>query len=360
MSLSTKTRDRSTHRAHCRRQLKGGSRSFHAAAFLLPERIREPASALYAFCRMADDLIDGPCDSTAAVAELHRRIGAIYRQRPESHACDQAMARVVDEHGLPRALLHALLEGFQWDAQGRGYANLSEVLAYSARVAGTVGVMMALLMGVRERRLLARAADLGVAMQLTNIARDVGEDAALGRLYLPADWLESAGVDAREFLVRPRFSDALGKVVADLLAVADELYARADSGISKLPADCRPAMYAARLLYAGIGTRVAENGYDSVSSRAVVSAPRKLRILFGLPRALKLPTAAIGLPPLVETVFLVDEAARAVPSISRAGDHAFGGYERKLVWVLDLFDELHRRESGADRMVPAARRGGAR
>lgn len=348
------------HDAHCRRQLKGGSRSFHAAAFLLPEKIREPASALYAFCRMADDLIDGPGEAADAVGELHRRIDAIYRLQPENHACDQAMTRVVDEHGLPRALLHALLEGFQWDAQGREYANLSAVLAYSARVAGTVGVMMALLMGARDRQMLARAADLGVAMQLTNIARDVGEDAALGRLYLPADWLTDAGVDSGEFLARPRFSAALGTVVERLLAVADSLYVRADSGISKLPADCRPAMYAARLLYAGIGSRVAENGYDSVSSRAVVSAPRKLRILIGLPRAIALPRSHIGLPPLDETGFLVDEAQNVAVSADRIRGHVLQRYERKLVWVLDLFDELHRRESAGDEMLPAARRSGLR
>ena len=98
---------------------------------------------------------------------------------------------------MPRILPDALLEGLAWDAMGRRYATLSDLRAYSARVASAVGAMMCVLMRVRDRDALARACDLGVAMQLTNIARDVGEDAREGRLYLPTDWLAGAGVDLR-------------------------------------------------------------------------------------------------------------------------------------------------------------------
>jgi phytoene synthase len=344
--------------AHCRLQLKGGSRSFHAAAFLLPAKIREPASALYAFCRMADDLIDGPGAADNALAELHERIDAIYCDRPQDHVCDQAMARLLRAHLLPKALLHALLDGFRWDAEGRGCDTLSDLLAYSARVAGSVGVMMALLMGVRQPRLLARAADLGVAMQLTNIARDVGEDAGLGRVYLPADWLRDAGVDRQAFLAQPRFSAELGSVIRRMLAVADELYQRADSGLARLPLSCRPAMYAARLLYANIGAVVVENGYDSVSSRAIVSAPRKLRILLGLTRLFSLPGDHASRAPLQETAFLVD-AALAAMADDPLHSAAVPGFEHKVTWVLELFDELHRRESQSNMLLPAGKQSGA-
>lgn len=350
--------DPSAQAAHCRLQLKGGSRSFHAAAFLLPAKIREPASALYAFCRMADDLIDGPGDADWALEELHERIDAIYSNRPQDHVCDQALARLLHSHLLPKALLHALLDGFRWDAEGRGCASLSELLGYSARVAGSVGVMMALLMGVRQPRLLARAADLGVAMQLTNIARDVGEDAELGRVYLPADWLREAGIDRQAFLAKPCFSAELGSVTRRLLGVAEELYQRADSGLAQLPISCRPAMYAARLLYAGIGTIVAENGYDSVSSRAIVSAPRKLRILLGLPRLYSLPGDHARQAPLRETAFLVD-AALAGASDDPQHRAVVPGFGRKVTWVLELFDELHRRESEPNLLVSAGKQSGA-
>ena len=96
---------------------------------------------------------------------------------------------------IPRALPEALLEGFAWDAAGRRYETLDEVEHYAARVAGCVGAMMTLVMGRRDPAILARACDLGVAMQLTNICRDVGEDARAGRLYLPLAWLRDNGID---------------------------------------------------------------------------------------------------------------------------------------------------------------------
>jgi 15-cis-phytoene synthase len=158
---------------------------------------------------------------------------------------------------MPRALPDALLEGLAWDAMGRRYRNLADLHAYSARVASAVGVMMCVLMRVRSPDALARAADLGLAMQLTNIARDVGEDARAGRLFLPLDWLEEAGIDPERFLADPRPSAALAGVVRRLLDEADELYLRAATGVSSLPADCRLGIAAARHIYAAIGTEVA-------------------------------------------------------------------------------------------------------
>lgn len=189
--------------AHCRQTLSGGSRSFWVASQLLPPTLRNDACGLYAFCREADDLIDEGEDAGAALALLRVRLDAIYQQSPGDRTVDRVLARIVAKHQLPRALLEALLEGFAWDASGRHYQTLSEVYAYGARVAGVVGVMMAVLMGVRSPQALARAADLGVAMQLTNIARDVGEDARAGRLYLPRDLLEAADIDPDAFLRNP-------------------------------------------------------------------------------------------------------------------------------------------------------------
>jgi phytoene synthase len=307
---------------------------------------------------MADDLIDGPGDADEALEELHRRIDAIYRQQPEDHTCDQALARVVNCHRIPQSLLLALLEGFKWDAQGREYEDLASVLDYSARVAGTVGVMMALLMGVRQKHMLARAADLGVAMQLTNIARDVGEDAMLGRIYLPTEWLQQAGLQREEILSQPAFSANLGTVVKRLLDTADALYQRADSGLFRLPAACRPAMYAARLLYSSIGSRVAQNDFDSVSSRAVVSGPRKIRVLLGLPRAYLRAPEDLSVAPLEQTAFLVDAALSGVSNSDAERGQRPSTVETRIVWVLDLFEELHERDAQTSRLVTASRRAG--
>jgi len=241
--------------AACRTMLRGGSRSFFAASLVLPRGIRESATGLYAFCRMADDAIDHGTDRPRALAELRNRLARIYAGDPVDIAADRAFADSVGRHGIPKSFPDALLEGFEWDSANRRYGDISELKAYGVRVAGSVGAMMAMVMGVRDPYLLGRACDLGVAMQLTNIARDVGEDARAGRLYLPLDWLRDAGIEAESWVARPVFDERVAGVVQRLLAAAEELYTRADAGITNLPSSCRPGMYAARLLYAEIARR---------------------------------------------------------------------------------------------------------
>jgi len=201
-------------------------------------------------------------------------------------------------------------------------------------------------MGVRDPDLLARACDLGVAMQLSNIARDVGEDAANGRLYLPREWLREEGLDPDAWLATPVWSPALGRVVSRLLAAAEALYARADQGISGLPLRCRAGIGAARHLYAEIGHEVERRGWDSVCQRAVVSPGRKARLL---PRVLAaaLPRPVVSLPPLAETRFLV-EAVKAQPlpqAINGTMTHTQPAkIENRVVWVLDLFERMEERD----------------
>ena len=318
--------------------LRGGSRSFHAASLLLPARVMVPATALYAFCRVADDAIDGADGPVqAALDGLHARLDRIYAGVPEDRPEDRALAWVARRHRLPRALMDALLEGFAWDAEGRVYEDLPALQAYAARVAGTVGAAMAVLMGVRDPGVMARACDLGVAMQLSNIARDVGEDARAGRLYLPRRWLRRAGIDAAGFLADPRFTPALGEVVQRLLREADVLYARADAGIAALPTDCRPGIGAARRFYAAIGHRVAANGGNSVDARAVVPGAAKLGLVARAGFAVLRGGGSTALPPLPATRFLVVAAAGAgVPPAPG-----------RLIWLLELFAALDARQSGA-------------
>ena len=267
-------------RQACTAILRQGSRSFALATRVLPARLRGPAAAVYAFCREADDAVDTATEVGPALQGLHQRLDRIYANVDLRGPVDRALAHLVHSTALPRAPFNALLEGFAWDATGKQYNTLEQVLAYGVRVAGSVGTVMTLLMGVRDANVLARACDLGVAMQLTNIARDVGEDARLGRLYLPAEWLREAGIDPAGWLRNPLWTPALGHVTARLLAAAQPLYQQADVGISHLPADCRFGVYAARLIYADIGTSVARAGYNSVDQRAVVSGWRKLGLLW--------------------------------------------------------------------------------
>lgn len=325
--------------AACRALLRGGSRSFFVAALMLPRRVHRPATALYAFCRIADDLIDGAGDPEAGLADLRRRLDKVYAGDPQPYPPDRALAAIVAQHGIPRTLLDALLEGFTWDAAGRAYDTLADLEAYAARVAGAVGAMMAVLMGTRSAEAVARACDLGVAMQLSNIARDVGEDARAGRLYLPRDWLREAGIDPEAWLACPWPDPALAGVVRRLLLAADALYARADAGIAALPLACRPGIGAARRLYAGIGQQVARNGYDSLSRRAAVPTARKIAlVLRSTARALH-PHAALPYPPLGATRFLVD-AVTATPARPMTRRVLWQGFDKRVAWLCALYERI--------------------
>lgn len=259
----------------CRDLLVTGSKSFAFAAKLLPERIREPATAFYAFCRIADDAVDDSPDPRQALDELRVRVDGIFGGAPHDHPVDRAFSRIALTQELPRTPIDALLEGFEWDVSPRLYPSLGDLRAYCIRVASTVGFVMTHFMGERDPHVLARAIDLGVAMQLTNIARDVGEDAERGRLYLPADWFRELGVNPRSWLRYPNMNEQVGRVVQRVLAEAARLYRRADAGIAALPADCRLAIRTASHVYADIGRALARNGFDPISDRAYVPAPRK-------------------------------------------------------------------------------------
>jgi 15-cis-phytoene synthase len=308
---------------HCRAAIRAGSLSFHAASRLLPGHVRDPALALYAFCRLADDAVDEGTDKAGAVLSLRDRLDMVYEGRPRNAAADRAFAAVVADFDMPRALPDALLEGLAWDATGRRYDSLSGVLAYSARVASAVGAMMCVLMRVRDADALARACDMGLAMQLTNIARDVGEDARAGRLYLPMDWMHEAGIAPEDFLRAPRPRPEICDLTARLLAEADHLYARARSGVGLLPFACRPGIYAAGRIYSAIGGAVARGGHDSITRRARTNRWQKMALLTAsvldagmsgvLPRA-----AVLHARPAPEVAFLVDAAARARRDTSRS------------------------------------------
>jgi 15-cis-phytoene synthase len=263
----------------CHDILERGSKSFVAASRLLPKRLHDRTAALYAFCRVADDAVDLGTDVHAAVARLYQRLDRVYAGRPEEDPVDRAFCHVVTECEIPRAIPAALIEGFEWDAEKRRYERQDDLAEYCARVASTVGAMMALLFGERSPALLARACDLGLGMQLTNICRDVGEDARAGRVYLPLAWLREAGIDPEGFVASPEASTALASVIKRVLALADVCYRRADAGMTLYPYDCRLGVRSARLIYSEIGRVVAKNRYDSVSQRAYTTKARKVLLL---------------------------------------------------------------------------------
>jgi len=259
-------------RLACRAWIQRHSKSFFLSSLLLPARVRQASWALYAFCRRADDAVDEePAGGMARVESLRRRLERVYAGRADDDPIDRAFAAVVERYRIPRALPEALLAGMEMDARGTRYDSDEELLVYCFRVAATVGLMMTRVMGASDDVAYLRAADLGVAMQLTNIARDVGEDERRGRVYLPGALL--ARVDGGDRAA------TLRAATRAILERAEGHYRAADRGVPLLPRDCRFAIASARRIYAAIGDAIARNGYDSVSQRAYVSLPRKLLLV---------------------------------------------------------------------------------
>lgn len=314
--------------AHCRDVIRTGSLSFHAASKLLPASVRDPALALYAFCRLADDEVDEGNNKARAVLDLRNRLDLAYSGMPCDAPEDRAFAAIVAEFDMPRALPEALLEGLAWDAMERRYATLSEVRDYSARVASAVGAMMCVLMRVRNRDALARACDLGVAMQLTNIARDVGEDARASRIYLPTDWLDDAGISVEDFFANPQASPDIRRIVRHLLAEAHRLYIRSEAGIGALPLQARNGIFAARYIYDGISAAVRRNAYDSVSMRARTTKATKIARI-GLAAVRTVGTVILPKSPVIyarpldEVKFLVNAASYVSPELPSSRAAAF-------------------------------------
>ncbi|WP_181706669.1 phytoene/squalene synthase family protein [Chthonobacter rhizosphaerae] len=276
--------------AHADAAITAGSKSFAAAARLFDPATRRSAVLLYAWCRHCDDVIDGQvlghgallsrtsaADRLARLEDLTRRALA---GEPMAEPAFQALQAVATAHAIPDHLPFDHLAGFRLDVEERTYRTLDDLLVYCYGVAGVVGLMMAHVMGVRGGTpegddTLHRACDLGLAFQLTNIARDLVEDAAAGRCYLPLAWLEEAGVPRRE-VAATRHRPALARLAARLVAAAEPYYASAEVGVGRLPYRSAWAVATALRVYRQIGTKVVAAGPDAWVGRISTSKADKL------------------------------------------------------------------------------------
>ncbi|HEX9965661.1 MAG TPA: phytoene/squalene synthase family protein [Allosphingosinicella sp.] len=265
-----------------------GSRSFHMASRLFDRETRERAWLLYCWCRHCDDVCDGqsygqgrfaPSGSNAEVELLTRGAlrGDVTLQLPFD-----ALGAVVRECPIPNRYIFDHLRGFALDAQGWRPRDETELLAYCYHVAGTVGCMMAVIMGVdpSDEETLDRACDLGIAFQLANIARDIREDRDSGRCYLPSNWLAEANIDPGDPLRADRRDDLVA-LVKRLVALAHRFEASARIGVPKLPFRARWAVLAAARIYGAIGRRVSSMGPSAWDRRVVV--PRRVKLAYLVP-----------------------------------------------------------------------------
>jgi phytoene synthase len=263
-----------------------GSKSFAQATKLFDRETRAGAYLLYAWCRHCDDVIDGQelghGRETLTPEEQRLRLDGLYAKtrsalagEPQDDRVFAAFQAVALRYAIPPEPALALIDGFAMDVEGRRYRTFDELLLYCWRVAGVVGVMMARVMGVTDPVTLRRAGDLGLAFQLTNIARDVIDDAANGRVYLPIDWLAEAGVPENA-VGDPAHRGAVFAVARRLLQAADPYYASARIGVSRLPVRSAWAIASARGVYRQIGRALLAGGPNAWERRVVVSKPAKL------------------------------------------------------------------------------------
>lgn len=261
--------------AESREVLAHHARTFDLAGRFLGPARRDEAAVVYAFCRLVDDLVDEASDlasGSVALAQVEAELQGLAPARP----LVAVFGELMDEYGIDRAVALELIAGVRSDSGPVALADDAALLRYCYRVAGTVGLMMCGVLGVRDKVAAPFAVDLGVAMQLTNICRDVAEDARRGRVYLPATRLARLGTSPTDLLDGAAPGPALAEVVLDLLALADRHYASADLGMRFIPWRSRLAILIASRVYRAIGLVLRRRGGDPMRGRAVVPTLTKL------------------------------------------------------------------------------------
>lgn len=262
------------------RVTRANSKSFYLASGLLPQPKRRAVRVLYAFCRVTDDLVDKPSNGNERqalrVCELEQwRAHALAPHPPADDVLLNAWHGVRAQYHIPATYVRQLIDGIALDLTQTRYETFEELSKYCYGVASTVGLMAMHIIGYRDRAAVPYAVKLGVALQLTNILRDIGEDFRQGRIYLPQEDLARFNyteLDLANGVIDQRFK----RLIDFEIARAKGLYAEAWAGIKMLSPDGRFAIAAAADLYRGILDRIVANGYDVFEQRAHLTATEKL------------------------------------------------------------------------------------
>ena len=291
--LSIQTDKETLERAyqHCVAVTQEHSKTFYMASALMPPVKRQAVRALYAFCRVSDDLVDdsGPGASTGdrltRLEEWRRRaLGTHIGERPcdgDNDLVALAWSDTRARFGIPTRYAHQLIDGVAKDIHTTRYATFDELAEYAYGVASTVGLMSMHITGFDGREAIPYAVKLGVALQLTNILRDVGEDWETGRLYLPLDELVAYGL-SEDAIAAGTVDDRWRALMRFQIERNRRLYAEALPGVDMLHADGRFAIAAAGELYRGILEDIEANDYQVFARRAHLTGWGKLRRLPGI------------------------------------------------------------------------------
>jgi 15-cis-phytoene synthase len=267
-----------------RRITKVYAHSFYFSARFLPLERRWATYALYGFCRFADNLVDIPRSRNKAellfeLDYLQKEMELAYRTGDSAHPAIQPFIHVAQRYQIPLVYPLELLQGLRMDLEFQPYRTFDELYVFCYRVAGVVGLMMTYILGYKDRAAFAYAEKLGVAMQLTNILRDIQEDKNFGRIYLPGEDLERFRV-TQDDLVSERWTPALQQLLDFQVQRAHGYYAQADEGIDLLLTESQFSIRAASRIYRGILYRLQQRDYNPFLGRIYVPPKDKLTILF--------------------------------------------------------------------------------
>ena len=270
-----------------------GSKSFYFASRFFPKELARAAHAVYWFCRCTDDIVD-ECSSIeygrVELEEWSRQVECAFRGGPVAHPVLIVFLDAMQRHCIPQEYALELIEGMRMDLEGRRYECFADLRVFCYRVASVVGLMMSHVIGFRGEA-LRYATDLGIAMQLTNILRDIGEDLGRGRVYLPTDEMRRFGYSEEELRRHVR-NAAFVDLMSFQVKRAREFYKAAMPGIALLSSDGRFAVKVAAEVYRGILDSIEASGYDVFERRAFVSPVRKYWITT---KAMTLPVARSSL-----------------------------------------------------------------
>ncbi|RGP42216.1 15-cis-phytoene synthase [Altererythrobacter insulae] len=266
--------------------IKDGSKSFSAASRLFDRVTRERVWMLYAWCRRCDDLTDaqdmgGELGDQSGIADRVKHLRVLTKAaldgQPTHDPAFDAFGQVASEVGLTMEDADAVIEGFQLDAQDWRPRTEKDLMQYCWHVAGAVGVMMALVMGVEreDADTLDRACDLGLAFQLANISRDVVEDDAAGRCYIPAEWLVEEDIEPGQH-TKPHHRQELADMVRQMVLMMERHAISARIGAARLPFRSRWAILSAARIYTAIGREVLRRGTAAWDSRVYTSKLQKI------------------------------------------------------------------------------------
>jgi phytoene synthase len=264
---------------YCQQKAAQSGSSFYYSFLFLPPNRRRAITALYAFCREVDDVVDECQDPHIAATKLvwwRQELARLYAGKPE-HPVTQALLPALAEFNLPHEHLLEIIDGMEMDLQQARYLDFKALSLYCYRVASVVGLLAAEIFGYQDRKTQKYAHDLGMAFQLTNIIRDVGEDARMGRIYLPIDELQRFEVTAADIL-NARYSDNFRHLMEFQIERAEQYYAQA---MSELPAGDRKAQRPGLVMAAIYRTLLEEikrDGCQVLTQRTSLTPVRKLWI----------------------------------------------------------------------------------